>query len=456
VNFDHETLTHDRAPGLRASTTKAHSKPTFYGWWVVLASAFGLFWGVPITVYSFSVFFKPLMEEFHAGRAAVSLAFTLQLIVSAICAAPAGWLTDRYGARWVILIGTAILGSILVANRLFSGSLAQLYSFFMLLGLSIPGAGPIPYGSLVSHWFDRFRGLALGLTMLGIGLGAVVMPSLARILIAQFGWRTADSILGASVLLVCWPVLASVLNNRPEDLGLLSDGASASNSLPDKEGTAQGLTAREAWRSRDFWLMTFAFTLVSASAQGCVVHLVPLLNDRNMSTSAAAFGSSLVGAAVMIGRVGAGYWSDRMFAARLGSILFASSTLGIALLWLGTRSTAFTGAFLVGLGLGAEVDLIAYLTSRYFGLLDFGKVYSSAIAAFALAGALGPLLMGAAFDRTGSYSMPLGGFLVATAMASVLMARLGPYRFPPLGRSENDRTKLRPGPPISTQTGLSI
>jgi MFS family permease len=429
MSFDNDTLTHDQAQSLSTSTRERHSKQIFYGWWVVLASAVALFWGVPITVYSFSVFFRPLMQEFHASRAAVSLAFTLQLLTAALCAAPIGWLTDRYGPRRVILTGTGILGSILLANRVFSGSLAEFYCFYVLLGLSVGGVGPIPYGSLISHWFDRFRGLALGLTMLGIGLGAVIMPSLAQTLIARFGWKTAYSILGASVLLICWPVVAYFLEEKPENFGLLPDGASAKTD--GLEGVRQGLTARKAWHSPDFWLMVCAFTLVSASVQGCVVHMAPMLNDRNLGARAAASGSSLIGAAVMIGRVGTGYLLDRIFAARLASILFAASASGIALLLLGNRHAVFAGAFLVGLGLGAEIDLIPFLTSRYFGLLDFGKVYSSAFAAFVLAGALGPLIMGAGFDRTGSYSRPLIGFLVATLCATVLMTRLGPYRFRP-------------------------
>jgi MFS family permease len=429
MNFDHKTLTHDLGQPLRTLPAKRKASQSFYGWWVVLASAFGLFWGIPISVYSFSVFFRPLMQEFHVGRAAVSLAFTLTLFAGALSAPPAGWLIDRYGPRRVILIGTAIFGSILLANRFFSGSIARFYCFYVLLGLSIHGVSPIPYGSLVSHWFDRRRGLALGLTMLGIGVGAVIMPSVAQTLIARFGWKTAYSILGAAVLLICWPVVAYVLKEKPEDVGLLSDGASAKTG--GVEDVRQGLTAHEAWRSRDFLLMALAFTLVSASVQGCVVHIVPMLNDRNLGPQAAALGSSLIGGAVMIGRVGTGYLLDRTSAARLASTLFAVAASGIALLLLGSGPAVFAGAFLVDLGLGAEVDLIPYLTSRYFGLLDFGKVYSSAFAAFALAGALGPLIMGAGFDRTGSYSGPLVGFLLAILLATVLMTRLGPYRFRP-------------------------
>lgn len=142
MSFDNDTLTHDQVQSLSTLTRERHSKQIFYGWWVVLASAVALFWGVPITVYSFSVFFKPFMQEFHASRAAVSLAFTLQLLAAALCAAPIGWLTDRYGPRRVILTGTGILGSILLANQ--SSLAASLSStaftccWVFLLGALVP------------------------------------------------------------------------------------------------------------------------------------------------------------------------------------------------------------------------------------------------------------------------------------------------------------------------------
>jgi MFS family permease len=410
-----------------------HSKhrSVFYGWWVVLASSVGLFWGVPISVYSFSVFLKPLMQEFHAGRAAVSLGFTLHLITGAALAPLLGWLLDRYGARRVILVGTSIFGMLLLANRAFSGSIWQLYLFYILLGVFLHGGGPIPYGTVVCRWFDRHRGLALGLMMLGIGLGAMLMPPIAQQLITRFGWRTAYAILGGSLLFVALPVVAALLKESPQELGLLPDGLPQRIAATANGAVAQGLSAQEAWRGGTFWLMTCSFFLVSASAQGCVVHLAAMLGDRGITAQTAALGSSVVGAAVLIGRVGSGYLLDRIFGPRLAVIFFAGAALGIGLLLLGTQPAAVAGAFLVGLGLGAEVDVIAFLTGRYFGLRAFGKVYSSAFAAFALAAALGPLIMGAGFDRTGSYRGPLVAFFAANLLAAFLMSRLGPYRYLP-------------------------
>jgi MFS family permease len=130
--------------------TFRHRHVFFYGWWVVAASAVGLFWGPLVTVYSFSVFLKPLMQEFHAGRAAVSLGYTLHLIAGAVCAPLVGWLVDRYGSYRVILSATAMFGSILVLNKAFSATIWQFYLFYVALGLLLNGLGPIPYGYLVS------------------------------------------------------------------------------------------------------------------------------------------------------------------------------------------------------------------------------------------------------------------------------------------------------------------
>jgi MFS family permease len=423
-----------QASSLRASKPEGvndrHLHSIFYGWWVVLACAVGLFWGPPVAVFSFPVFLKPLMQDFHVGRAAVSLGFTLNLMIVAVTAPLVGWLIDRYGSRRVIVSATVMFGSILLLSKAFSANIRQFYFFCIALGLVGNGVGPIPYGSVVSHWFDRRRGLALGLMMIGIGSGAMIMPSFAQQLIARFGWRTAYAVLGGAVFLIAIPVVAAVLKEKPQDLGLLPDGAPPNNSTVGSEpAVAQGLSAHDAWRTGSFWLMVCAFFLVSASTQGCLIHLAAMLGDRGISAQTAALGSSLGGAALLLGRVGTGYLLDLLFAPRVAAALFAAAAVGIGMLWLGTTPVAFAGAFLVGLGLGAEVDLIAFLISRYFGLRAFGEVYSSAFAAFALAGALGPLIMGAGFDLTGSYRVPLMALLAATLLAAVLMTRLGPYRY---------------------------
>jgi len=404
----------------------------FYGWWVVLASAVGLFWGPPITVFTFSVFLKPLMRDFHAGRTAISLGYTVHAIAGAISAPLVGLLIDRYGARRVILPATAIFGSVLLSTGIWSDNIWRFYFFYLALGILLSGVGPVPYGNVISHWFDRHRGLALGLMMLGIGGGAMIMPSFAQLLIARLGWRMAYAVFGFAVLLIPTPIVTVFLRSQPQDLGLLPDGASPAHSTAAGETGASGLCGNDVRHSRAFWLMVCAFFLVGASVQGCVVHMVAMLTDRGSSVQAAALGSSLLGVALLIGRVGTGYLLDRVFAPRLAALFFGGVTVGIGLLWMSNvTAMALAGAFLIGLGLGAEVDIVAYLISRYFGLRSFGKIYGLAFGAFVLAGALGPLMMGAGFDLTGSYHAPLAAFFLSTLVATVLITQIGPYKYYP-------------------------
>ena len=168
----------------------ADRRPVFYGWWVALTAALGLFLGVaPIFVFSFSVFLKEFTREFHATRAAVSLAFTLHNLASAFTAPFAGRLIDRLGSRTVILPTTVIFGSILVLSFFITRTLWEIYLFYMITGFFGCGSGPVAYGSTVARWFDRRRGLALAMMMLGIGIGATVMPTVVQRLILAHGRR---------------------------------------------------------------------------------------------------------------------------------------------------------------------------------------------------------------------------------------------------------------------------
>lgn len=407
-------------------------RPTvFYGWWIVFAAALGLcLGGPPIAVFSFSIFFKSLVHEFHASRAAISFAFTLHNVIGAMCAPLVGRLIDRFGARRVILPATAAFALILISGRALGISIWQFYLFYAALGLMGIGASPIPYGVVVSHWFNRRRGLALGFMMLGVGLGAIVAPLLAQRLIAAFGWRMAYVIFGFMILLIPLPVVAALLENDPAQRGLLPDGVQPKQGASERQSEIQGLTWHEIWHSPTFWLLICAFFLTGASVHAGVLHMPALLTDRGLSPERAALAISIIGLSLLVGRVGSGYLLDRIFAPRVAMFFFGASALGMAILWLGsTGNVALAAAFLVGLSMGAEADIIAYLISRYFGLRVFGTAFGHAFGAFVLAGAVGTLLMGAGFDWTHSYTVPLAWFFSAMVVAVALLAFLGPYRY---------------------------
>lgn len=398
---------------------------SFYGWVVVAAAAFGLSLGVfPIFVASFTVYFPAFGRDFHAGRGAISLAFAICNTVTACMAPVVGWLCDRIGARLVVLTSLLLFGSGLIAAQAIGSQLWELYAFSLILGIAAPGTNSIPYGLVVSRWFNRRRGLALGFMMIGIGAGAIVMPPLGRMLIASHGWRAAYARFGWAALLLAMPVVAMFLKEKPHQYPSQSH-------VDDTEGWLW----RDIRASYDFWLMIVVFVLVSASVQACLIHLTQIMTDYGVTADVAALAASTSGAALLAGRVATGYFLDRYSGPKVARVIFASAAAGIALLSVPASGAMFAGAFLVGLGLGAEADIIAYLLGRLFGLRSFGTAFGFAFGLFILAGGVGPLLMGVAFDRTGSYRIALVAFCMATALAAVLLGRLGPYRFE--ARGEN-------------------
>jgi MFS family permease len=403
----------------------------FYGWWVALIAALGLFLNTgTIVVFSFGVFAKTMGQEFHSGRAKISLAFTIHNLTAALFVPLAGRLVDRYGPRRVLLPFTAIFGLILMSSRILSGAIWQLYLFYFALGLVSGGAGAMSYTNVISHWFDRHRGLALSVMMLGMGLGAVVMPSVAQQLVTTFGWRRSYCIFGFVVLLIPLPMVAAFLKERPENMGLLPDGAAEDPVAKPIAVKEIGLTLGEAANTSTFWIIVCVLFLITASVHACFIHLPALLTDRGSAPQLAAFASSLLGVGLFIGRVGCGYLLDQFFAPRVATLLFSTVAIGIAFLALSHAiSSALIAAPLVGLGLGAEVDIVAYLTSRYFGLRSYGAIFGSMWAVFGVSGGLGAYLMGLGFDRTGSYIVPLSGFFCAAVLGALLTIMLGPYRY---------------------------
>src|SRR5260370_15955695 len=207
-------------------------------------------------VFSFSVFFKSLVLDFHASRAAVSFAFSLFNIMGALLIPCTGMLIDRFGAKRVILVFTLLYGLLLCSALWVGSGLWQLYLLFTVLGIAMAsGPAPVPYGVVISHWFNRHRGLALGLSMMGIGIGSVVVPILAQRLITLFGWRTAFAIFGAAVLLLPLPVIAALLQNDPRQLGLEPDGDQRDQVSPLPPQDKQGLPWHEICHSPTSWVM---------------------------------------------------------------------------------------------------------------------------------------------------------------------------------------------------------
>jgi MFS family permease len=413
----------------------------FRGWWIVVVAFIGQACSIaPLLIYTFGVVAKPLAVTFKSNRASIALAVSLIDIVIAIGAPGAGWLVDRYGARGVIGSSIVALAACIVALAYAQPPLWHLYALYAAAGLVGVASAPVTYGRVVANWFDRRRGLALGLASAGVGFGAFITPSLAQFLLDRAGWRGAYLGLASAALLIALPTVGLFLRDTPEEVGLLPDGVRTPRPSAVPGEPATGMTVSEAFRTRTFWQLCAIFFCVGACVNGAIAHLVPLLTDRGISGSSAALATSLFGLSSIVGRVGNGYLVDRFFAPRVAALLFAGAAGGVAiLLGGGSAVTAPVAAALLGLAIGAESDVMPFLISRYFGMRHMAALFGFAFGAYTLGNATGRYFLAVGFDLTGSYTLPLTcafALLVLTTMATLTLKR---YR---MGEREVHREPL--------------
>ncbi len=408
-------------------------RPFFFGWWVVFASCFGMLFGsysVFIGV-TFALFVKPLEAAFNWSRTEISLALTICTYVIVIMAPIIGDLIDRFGARRVLLTSMAFLGFAVAGLSQLNGSLWLLYSLFLIIALAGSGTIPTTFSRALLSWFDRKRGLALGIALSGIGVAGIILPPLIQHTISTAGWRVTYLGMSAAVLLLAWPVVFFLFRDHPASMGLLPDGDQGAERGDTAEPAAvPGLSFKEAFKSKVFWLILVAFVLMGLGGTGVIIHFAAMMTDRGMTPAAAALLFSLFGLAIIVGRVSCGYLVDRFFAPHVAVGFTLGPVIGIALLALDSgTSTVQVAIVLMGLGFGAEFDLLSYFISRYLGLRVYGKIYGLMYSGFSLGAGLGPLLMGLSYDRLGSYTVGLWIMFATICVAVVLFSRLGPYRY---------------------------
>ncbi|MBV9153343.1 MAG: MFS transporter [Alphaproteobacteria bacterium] len=392
-------------------------------WWIVFATVCGLIvGGGAVNVFAFGVFLKPITADLGIGRAMFSSALTIHATLAALACPLIGWLVDRWGARRVMIPGLLVYAGATACYALIQASpFAITYLIFALTGI-VGGVGtPIPYAAVITQWFDRQRGLALGIGIAGVGLGVALIPQLAAALIAAFNWRTAYLGLAIAILVIAFVPVALFLREPPE--AARANGGSAA-ALP-------GVDARAAFRSGLFWALAVAFFLDVIAINGTLTHIVALMTDRGIALQAATATLSGVGIALILGRILSGWCLDRLWGPYVAVAFFVLPMIGIALLASGaTGVVPYAGAIALGLGIGAEVDLMAFFTSRYFGARNYAKIYGTMFGIFAFGVGIGPALSGASFDLFRSYTPVFMLYEVMLATSCVIFLRLGPYPYP--------------------------
>jgi MFS family permease len=390
----------------------------YYGWRVVLAACFGVMAGFgSLFVYTFAVFVKPLSAQFGWGREAISLGFGLAAMTVGVCSPLIGRLIDRFGPRRIILPCMTVFSCAVASLGLLRSGLWQFYAISVVIGIVGNGAAHLAYARSISTWFEKRLGTALAFVMMGAGLGAMILPVVAQGVITHSGWRAAYFTLGGLALLLGLPLSWRYVFER--------GGTVRNEAAPVQH---EGLTFKQGLRSYAFWIIVAVLFISSISMNGAITHLSALMTDRGITPGDAAWCASILGGMSVPGRIGTGWLLDRFFGARVAFVVSLITAAGIFL--LANASTFPAGciaAALIGLGAGGEAAITPYLLTRYFGLRAFSTLYGLTWTFYAAAGATGPVILGRAFDMTGSYASLLAMLAVALSFAALINLLLPKY-----------------------------
>ena len=375
------------------------------------ASAAGVFFA-SIVVYGFAVLLKPFAAAFSWSRETTATAFACFALASALTAPIIGRLLDRYGATRVAVPCIAICGAGIASMSLLTGSRAQLFGLFAILGIAATGTSPLAYSRAVSTWFDRRRGVALAIVLGGAAAASMVHPPAIDALIHALGWQRACLVMGGAMLAVGLPVVARFVREREA-------------TTPAAQSAIAGAATGAALRSWIFWVLIVVVAGTALAFNAIVVHIVALLTDRGVEPARAALTLSLMGGAGLTGRLMTGYLLDRFRATVVSASLLAFAAAGILLLATAPQlELALVAAVMIGFGMGGELDVTPFLLSRYFGLHSLSTLYGFAWTAMGAGAAAGSVMMGGAFDADGSYDRMLIYLAASTFLVGTLMLSL--------------------------------
>lgn len=393
------------------------------GWPLPLVAAVGIaVFNMP--AHSLGMFFAPLEADLGWSRTQITSGLLAMSIIAIFTIPIMGRLVDVKGARRIALPGVLLFGCAFAALGLPQSPVWGWWAAWMLLALAASWVSPVVWTAAVASRFDKGRGLAIAITLSGAGAGTIAAPLLANWLIETLGWRLAYGAMGSLFCLTLFP-LAYLFFHGAGDLQRRSPGEpSGQHTRPMRTGSFQ-----DAMRNSRFVRLVIATFLVALALIALVVHFVPILLSSGIAKNEAAEAAAFVGAGSIIGRIVAGLLLDRVHGTIVGFGAFSLPVIvSVSLLyWAGDAQMMYVTAFVLGFSLGSEVDVVAYLTSRYVGLRNFGSMFGISMSALALATGVGPFIGGMVYDLTGSYDYLLIGSSPLFLGAAVLVATLGPY-----------------------------
>ncbi len=374
-----------------------------------------------LNYYTAGMFLTAYEREFGWSRSLISAQGLVGVTALILLSPIVGNLVDKVGTRIVASVSLFLYGLCFLAISRYLNSVMSFLVLSLLTALVAAGSTPVTFTRTVTGWFDTSRGIALGMALVGTGIAAFIAPLYLAKLIEQEGWRQAAQTLSGVVFFGA-AIVAIFLRDNP-------------NAFVDKTHSIRGesenvVAARHrghAMFSKVFWLLAFIFFFVALAVSGLIIHFIPMLVDGGLSLEEAGRFAAVIGISVIIGRLTIGLLIDQFFAPRVAFVVFVIAAVALTIFSIHERNVAVLAAFAIGLTMGAEVDLISFLTSRYFCLKNYGKIYGALYAIFIIGSAVSPVLMGALFDLYGSYSDALILSITALAISAAAVLCLPKY-----------------------------
>ncbi|HEY5760639.1 MAG TPA: MFS transporter [Steroidobacter sp.] len=403
-------------PARPASEFKRGSKP-------LAAALLGVACGAsPLPFNVLPLVMGPIHTEFGWDFATVSAGVTIFGIIAGLLAPVFGGLADRFGVRPVALLSLFVFGLVFGSFYFLPSSFVGYCLFWAALGAIGIGSTPVTWSRAVSLWFNRNRGLALGIMLLGTSLAALVVPQIAQRAISAGGWRMAFPVVALLPLLVALPIgYLWFREPRPDERPAGVSGT---------DGKVSGVTLAQAARGYRFWLLLTSILLIAFAYGGAHIHIAQIVGLHGFSPQVAASVLGVVAIGILAGRLIVGFLFDRFWAPGVAFPALLLPAIACYLL-MGTDTSlalVMTGAFLLGFAAGAESDVIAFLAAKYFGMAHYGRIYGVLYMPFGIGSAISPIIYGIVRDRTGGYDPMLVAAMVLFAIGGALLLALGPYR----------------------------
>ena len=373
-----------------------------------------------ISFYTHSVFVTAISQDTDWSRGQIQMGVSIMILMAIVTAPIVGSLVDRFGARIVALLSIPLYGLSMSSFALIGDDINHYYVVWTIMSIIAAGTLPVTWTRVVNQWFDNSRGIALGLTLAGTGIAATFGPTYVTSLIQDFGWKRAYLFLALTISFFSMPAVFFLFKEP------VTRSTNGENNTVKKQ---LGVTFRNALQGHQFWFMGVALIFAAGGISGLITNSVPMLIDKGFTLSEAASYAGLIGVSVIVGRLVVGFLLDYFWAPMIAAI-FLSSPLIAAIILVGNSDSNLIislSMIIIGLAAGAELDLLAFLASRYFGLKEYGKLYGSLYVFFSIGAGLAPALFGRYFDINGDYDLLLYLVIIASIISGLLMLRLGPY-----------------------------